>query len=71
MTDEAGNLPYPVVMIPLEVTHTALATKAILGEIQSMGTPFAKMVKAPKTVDTFITFTASEDFFFAVSTFEL
>ena len=34
----------PVVMVPLEVTHTALVTASVLGRIDAMGTGFGSMV---------------------------
>jgi len=34
----------PVVMAPLEVTHTALVTPAVLGRIRSIGSPFASFI---------------------------
>ena len=33
-----------VAMVPLEVTHTALATPAVCSEIKALGTPFADMI---------------------------
>eukprot|EP00762_Andalucia_godoyi_P001307 ANDGO_04921.mRNA.1 Inosine-uridine-preferring nucleoside hydrolase homolog len=33
-----------VVMVPLQVTHTALVTRSILNRIESLGTPFAKLI---------------------------
>jgi inosine-uridine nucleoside N-ribohydrolase len=33
-----------VAMVPLEVTHTALATPAVCSEIKALGTPFANML---------------------------
>jgi inosine-uridine nucleoside N-ribohydrolase len=33
-----------VVMVPLEVTHTALVTPAVLGRIRAIGTPFASFI---------------------------
>eukprot|EP01062_Namystynia_karyoxenos_P071555 TRINITY_DN67129_c0_g1_i1.p2 TRINITY_DN67129_c0_g1~~TRINITY_DN67129_c0_g1_i1.p2 ORF type:complete len:379 (+),score=126.93 TRINITY_DN67129_c0_g1_i1:75-1139(+) len=38
------NAPVRVTMVPLEVTHTALATEQVLGEVERLGTPFASMV---------------------------
>lgn len=38
------NSPCKVVMVPLEVTHTAIATPEILNRILKIGTPFARMV---------------------------
>mmetsp|Transcript_9125 Transcript_9125/g.13679 ORF Transcript_9125/g.13679 Transcript_9125/m.13679 type:complete len:351 (+) Transcript_9125:19-1071(+) len=37
------NCPKKVVMVPLEATHTALATDSVLKQISSMKTPFSKM----------------------------
>lgn len=31
-------------MIPIEVTHTTLATKAIMDEIRNLNTPFSKLI---------------------------
>jgi inosine-uridine nucleoside N-ribohydrolase len=45
VTEEAADAPYPVVMVPLEVTHTALATTEVLTRIRAMGSPFADMVR--------------------------
>lgn len=42
--EEASDAPYPVVMVPLEVTHTALATDQVLDRIRAMRTPFSEMV---------------------------
>ena len=45
VTEEAADAAYPVVMVPLEVTHTALATAEVLARIRAMGSPFADMVR--------------------------
>ena len=45
VTEEAADAAYPVVMVPLEVTHTALATAEVLARIRAMGSPCADMVR--------------------------
>merc|ERR1711865_681780 len=42
--DIVFNSELEVVMVPLEVTHTALATEHVLSRIKSLDTPFATLV---------------------------